>query len=177
MLRAGSLLLAASFVLTACGDDSSTDAQSQFTEFEANQVLNAVAAAIESIDAGAPGLAAAIEPVSSTVTCAAGGTAAVSGTRDPAPAVVDFDARVTYTNCATASVTLNGFIDVTATSTIPASGQFRVTWTYVGTVSSKKDGRTRSCTMDVTRVRTTTSSATSTAVNGSICGRHVETSS
>jgi hypothetical protein len=31
--------------------------------------------------------------------------------------------------------------------------------------------------MDVTRVRTTTSSATSTAVNGSICGRHVETSS
>jgi hypothetical protein len=172
MLRFGSLLLASSIAFTACGDDASTDAQSQFNEFEANQVLNAVAAAIESIDTGGPGFAAAIEPVNSTVNCAVAGTASVAGTRDPGPAV-DFDARVTYTSCANASVTLTGFVDVTATSSVPSTGVVKVTWTFLGTVTSKKDGQTRNCTMDVTRVRTVSSTSNTLTVNGNVCGRTI----
>lgn len=171
-LQFGSILLASILALSACGSDTSTDAQSQFNEFEANQVLNAVAAAIENVDTGAPGIAAAVEPVSSTINCSSSGTVSVAGTRDPGPAV-DFDARVTYTNCANASVSLTGFIDVTATSSVPSTGVVKVTWTYLGTVSSKKDGQTRSCTMDVTRVRTVSSTSTTTTTNGNVCGRTI----
>jgi hypothetical protein len=171
-VRFTSLLLAASFILGACGDDSSTDAQSQFNEFEANQVLNAVAGAIENIDTGSPGLAAAIENVNSTVNCSSSGTATVVGTRDPGPAV-DFDARVTYVNCATASITLNGIIDVTATSSIPGTGVVRITWTFLGTVTSAKDNQTRSCTMDLTRIRNITNGTTTTTTTGNLCNRTV----
>jgi hypothetical protein len=171
-LRFGSLLLASAIALGACGDDSSTDAQSQFNEFEANQVLNAIAAVIENVDTGAPGVAAAVEPFNSTLNCSTAGTAAVAGTRDPGPAV-DFDARVTYTNCANASVTINGFVDVTATGSVPSTGVLRITWTYLGTVTSRKDGQARSCTMDVTRIRNNTGGAVTTTTSGSLCGRTV----
>jgi hypothetical protein len=173
MLRFGSLVLAGSVAFSACGDDTSTDAQSEFNEFEATQVLNAVAAVLDNADQGAPGFAAAIEDFNATIQCPNGGTAVVDGTRDPAPAVVDFDARVQYVNCENASVRLHGFIDVTATSSVPSTGAFRVTWTFKGTVTSAKDGQTRSCTMDVTRVRTTTGGSTATTVNGNVCGRTV----
>lgn len=170
--RLSSMLLAGSVCVAACGDDGGTEAQSQFNEFEALQVLNAAFNAIETVDEGPSGSAAAVQDFSATRNCANGGTAAVVGSHDPAPAIVDFDARVTYTNCANASVTLNGFIDVTATS-VNQGGSFQVTWTFVGTVSSRKDGRTRSCTMDVTRVRTLTSGSISTTTSGSVCGRTV----
>jgi hypothetical protein len=169
--RIGLLLLVSAITASGCGSDSSTDAQSQFNDFEANQVLNAAAAVIENVDTGAPGVAAAVENVNSTLNCANGGTATVNGTRDPGPAI-DFDARVNYANCANASVTLNGFIDVTATSSVPSTGVVRVTWTFLGTVTSRKDGQVRSCTMDVTRIRNI-SSATTTSVSGNLCGRTV----
>ena len=172
MLHICSLILASSFALTACGDDSSTDAQSQFNEFEANQVLNAVAAAVDNVDTGAPGIAAAVEPVNTTVNCSVSGTATVAGDRDPGPAI-NFDARVTYTNCANASVTLNGIIDITAVSSVPSTGVVKVTATYLGTVTSRKDGQVRSCTMDVTRVRTVSSTSNTVSTNGNVCNRTI----
>lgn len=168
--RMSSVLLASALALGACGGDSGTEAQSQYTDFEANQVLTLVANAIGNVDTGAPGFAAAVEPVNISVTCSVSGTANVVGTRDPGPAV-DFDARITYTDCASASIRINGIIDVTATSSTPSAGVVKVTWTFLGTVTSKKDSRTRSCTMDVTRVNTTTNGTLTTTTSGSLCNR------
>jgi hypothetical protein len=170
VIRFGSFLLATTLAMGACGSDSGTDAQSQFNDFEANQVLNAASSVIDEVDTGAPGLAAAVESVNTTVACSLAGSAAVAGTRDTGTAV-DFDARITYEHCANFSVTLNGILDVTATSSVPSAGVVKVTWTYLGTVQSRKDGRVRSCTMDVTQVRTIANGATTIATTGSLCNR------
>lgn len=170
VVRFASIMLASMLAITACGDDSSTDAQSQFNEFEANQVLNAAATVIESVDPVAAGVAAAVEDVDVSVECNVGGTARVVGTRDTGTAI-DLEARVTYTSCASVSLTLNGIIDVTAVSSAPSAGVVKVTWTFLGTVTSRKDGINRSCTMDVTRIRTITNGTSAYTVSGNLCNR------
>jgi hypothetical protein len=169
-LRIGSILLATTLAFGACGSDLSTDTQSQFTDFEANQLLNAASAVIDDVDAARSGFSAAIEPVNRTVGCSLAGSATVVGTLDPGSAV-DFDARITYSSCANFSVTLNGVLDVTATSSIPTPGVLRVTWTYLGTVRSRKDGQVRTCSMDVTQIRTTANGATTITARGNLCNR------
>ena len=169
--RLTSFLMALSLAGACVHEGTSTEPQSQFNDFEANQVLAAVANPIDQVD-NAPAGIAATESINRAVPCSVAGTATVVGTLDPGPAV-DFDARVTYTSCATASVTLNGIVDVTATSSTPSAGVVKITWTFLGTVQSKKDGITRSCTLDLTRVKTITNGATTLATDGNVCGRTV----
>lgn len=189
------------FGLTACGDDDGTGPEGDMTQDEAREVARAVTQQLGFLGfAGIGG--ASVQPdlrfedgtANQTVdfdfeqSCPGGGTVGFSGTVSGDQTSTTLDADIDYNDCTQTpdqrTVTLNTtpVFDMTSTFEVVSETEFQMNSDLAGGFDWDIEGKTGSCSLDLTSDLTVTvasdgSSATvSVSTTGQICGQQIDES-
>ncbi len=175
--------------LAACDDGEITTVEQQLSQAEVAELLE-VLAAVGSFNPGVTGSApqgvAGPQPVPFSFTvewsfgCPEGGTVAATGSTSgdtegqSGGLEASYNATLTYTECRGTSDEGTTFeIDGSLTTAIDFQlneDTFALQGTHTGTLAWTSDGRSGSCTLDLTFSNTVTGTTQSSEVTGTVCG-------